>query len=137
MYLLDTNVVSALRVRREANEPVWNWASSTETSTQFLSVISVLELERGTVQLERRDSAQGAILRAWLDDQVMPAFADRVIGIDSTIARLCARLHVPDRKPERDAFIAATALVRGYAVVTKNARDFQGAGVKLINPWND
>ncbi len=137
MYLLDTNVVSALRVRREANEPVWNWASATETSTQFLSVISVLELERGTVQLERRDSAQGAILRAWLDDQVMPAFADRVIGIDSTIARLCARLHVPDRKPERDAFIAATALVRGYTVVTRNARDFQGAGVKLINPWND
>ena len=74
-------------------------------------------------------------MRSWLDTHVLPAFAGRVLPIDIEVARRCALLHVPDPRAERDALIAATALVHGMAVVTRNANDFAATGVRVINPW--
>jgi predicted nucleic acid-binding protein len=101
----------------------------------YLSAVTILELELGVLLMERRDPAQGAILRAWLDDQVLPAFANRIIAVDVLVARHCARLHVPDPRSQRDALIAASALVHELVVVTRNVDDFRATGVKILNPW--
>lgn len=135
MYLLDTNVVSELRRAAKANRHVLAWANDTPANTLFVSAITILELEYGVLLVERRDEAQGATLRSWLDGQVMPSFADRVLAVDVTVARRCARLHVPAPRSERDALIAATAWVYGFTVVTRNVRDFAGTGVEMLNPW--
>lgn len=135
MFLLDTNVLSELRRRHRTHAKVAAWADSVHAGDLFLSVITVLEVEAGALLLARRDAAQGAVLRAWIDGQVLPAFAGRILPIDTTVAQRCARLHVPDPRAERDALIAATALVHKLRVVTRNVADFQPMGVDLINPW--
>lgn len=137
MYLLDTNVVSELRKAKsdKSDKNVIAWANSVNTASLFLSVVAVLELEMGVLAKERSDSAQGAILRDWLENHVLPAFAGRIIAIDTAVARRCAQLHIPDRKAERDALIAATALEHGMTVVTRNVDDFVATGVGLLNPW--
>jgi predicted nucleic acid-binding protein len=135
MFLLDTNVVSELRVPKRADINVLAWASSQPVAAQFLSSITVLELELGVLRMERKDAAQGAVLRTWLDGQVLPQFAGRVLAFDQSVALRCAKLHVPDPRAERDAVIAATALVHGMTVVTRNTDDFVLTGVSLLNPW--
>jgi predicted nucleic acid-binding protein len=138
VYVLDTNVVSELRKAKagKAERHVVAWASSVPAGQLYLSAITVLELEMGVLRIERRDRTQGALMRAWLDGQVMPAFAGRVLAVDAVVALRCARLHVPNRLAERDALIAATALVHGMTVVTRNVGDFAAASVALIDPWN-
>ena len=137
MFLLDTNVVSELRKARTgtAHPNVATWAQTVQEGSLFLSAIVVQELEIGVLQLERKDPAQGAILRSWLDEYVLPTFADRVLPVDTAVARCSARLHVPDPQPYRDGLIAATALVHGMTVVTHNIADFEATGVPLLNPW--
>jgi toxin FitB len=138
MFILDTNVVSELRKAKagKADRRVIAWAASVPAGSLYLSAISVLELEMGVLQIERRDRAQGKLIRAWLDEQVLPAFAGRVLAIDAAVALRCARLHVPNRLAERDALIAATALVHGMTVVTRNVADFEAAKVDLVDPWS-
>ena len=138
MFILDTNVVSELRKVRagKADAQVARWADSIDAGSLYLSAITVLELEIGVLQIERRDTKQGAALRAWLDDYVLPEFAARVLPVDTAVARRCARLNVPDPRAERDALIAATALVHSMTVVTRNLADFEQTGVPLLNPWN-
>ena len=133
MFLLDTNVVSELRRAERAAQAVLAWARTTQASELFISSITVLELERGVMQLERRDPRQGAVLRAWLDTQV----EGRVLAVDALVARRCAALHVPDPRPERDGLIGATAMEHGFTLVTRNVADFQMLGIKLINPWGE
>ena len=137
MYLLDTNVVSELRKARsgKADAKVIAWANSVSAARLFISVISVLELESGVLLIERRDSVQGAVLRTWLNTHVLPAFAERILVIDTAVAQCCARLHVPDPKSDRDALIAATALVHGMTIVTRNTEDFKQTNVDMLNPW--
>jgi len=137
MYLLDTNVISELRKVRsgKADERVAAWADSVDTPDLFLSAITILELEIGVLLAERRDPTQGALLRAWLDRHVVPAFAGRVLPVDTATALRSARLHVPDPRPLRDSFIAATALVHGMTIVTRNVRDFEPSGVSIFDPW--
>lgn len=135
MYLLDTNIVSELRKGKKADRNVLTWAESVSTSSLYLSVISVLELEAGILQKERKDPAQGAILRSWLNAHVFPSFIDRILNIDIAVALCCAKLHTPDPRSERDALIAATALVHGFIVVTRNSKDFKETGVEFFNPW--
>ena len=138
MYLLDTNVVSELRKANsgKADKQVIAWAESITAVRFYLSAISVLELELGILLSERRDPLQGAVLRAWFEKQVLTTFADRIIPIDNAVAKRCAQLHVPDPRSERDALIAASALVHSLTVVTRNVDDFAPTGVEVINPWS-
>ena len=137
MYLLDTNVVSELRraTAGKADPHVVAWAASVPVASLFLSVVTVLELELGVLRIERRDPAQGALLRAWLEERVLPAFSERMLPVDVAVARRCARLHVPDPRSERDALIAATALTHGLIVATRNGADFRPTGVATFDPW--
>lgn len=139
MFLLDTNVISELRKARagKADRNVANWVRTVPTGGLFLSVIVIQELEIGTLLAERRDPAKGAILRAWLDEHVLSAFAERILPVDTAVARRSASLHVPDARPIRDGLIAATALVHAMTVVTRNVADFAPTGVPILNPWND
>lgn len=138
MYLLDTNVVSELRKapsgRADAN--VVAWASSVVVPMLFISSITVLEIEIGILQIERKDTGQGALLRSWLETHVLPAFEGRIIAFDTPVARRGAGLHIPDQRSDRAAMIAATALIHGMQIVTQNTSDFAATGVALINPWN-
>jgi len=135
--LLDTNVISELRKVKagRADPQVAQWAAGVQTSRLYLSVITVQELELGILLRERQDAQQGAILRAWFEDQVLPTFAGRILPVTLAVARQCAVLNVPDPKPERDGLIAATALVHNLVMVTRNTKDFQGTGVQLLDPW--
>jgi toxin FitB len=137
MYLLDTNVVSELRKVRagKADMHVATWSQTVSAESLFISTITVHELELGVLLLERRDAVQGAILRRWLSDHVLPAFSARVLAVDTAVAIRSAQLHVPDPRPVRDSFIAGTALVHGMAIATRNVNDFLHAGVEIINPW--
>jgi toxin FitB len=135
MFLLDTNVVSELRPRKQRNAAVAAWVAGQPASRLFLSVVTLLELEMGVLAIERKDAAQGKLLRQWLVMHLRPAFANRILPIDEAVAIRCAGLHVPDRRPERDAYIAATALVHGMAVATRNIRDFEPMGVTVVDPW--
>lgn len=137
MYVLDTCVVSELRkVRSDRADPgVAAFEKTVDASALFLSAVTIFELELGILALERKDAAQGSVLRAWLEKNVLPEFSSRTLPVDVAVARRCARLHVPDRRSERDAFIAATALVHGMSVVTRNVADFEPTGVAIINPW--
>ena len=138
MMLLDTNVVSELRKVGDgrADPNLVAWLSGKDAGQFYLSVISLMELEIGVLRVERRDANQGALLRRWLDERVKPAFAGRVLPIDSSVALRCANLHVPDPRSDRDALIAATALEHAMSVVTRNVKDFAPTGVRLINPWD-
>lgn len=137
MYLLDTNVISELRKAKsgKADKNVVAWASSVTATSLFLSVISILELETGVLLVERRDPAQGAILRTWINSHVLPTFSDRIFVVDVAVAQCCAKLHVPDPRTDRDAIIAATALVHGMTVVTRKVEDFELTGIEIVNPW--
>ncbi|GAB6068891.1 type II toxin-antitoxin system VapC family toxin [Methylothermus subterraneus] len=137
MYLLDTNVVSELRKAPsgQADANVVRWATGRPVTDFYLSVITVLELEHGVLLMERKDGRQGETLRRWLEDQVKVLFVSRILPIDTEVAVCAARLHVPDPKPDRDALIAATAIVHGLTVVTRNVKDFRSLSVPVIDPW--
>jgi predicted nucleic acid-binding protein len=137
MYLLDTNVISELRKanseRMDSN--VQAWANEVSPASMYLSAICILELERGTLLMERRDAAQARLLRSWLENHVLPSFAGRVLPVDIAVARRCATMHVPSPRSYRDSLIAATALVHGMTMVTRNTLHFEPTGASLLNPW--
>jgi predicted nucleic acid-binding protein len=142
MYLLDTNVISELRKASPArNRPakidshVQAWVGSVSASDLYLSAITILELELGYLLLERRDPEQSAILRSWVRNRVLASFEGHILAVDVTVAQRCAALHVPDPIEDRDALIAATALVHGMTLVTRNVAHFQRSGVAIVNPW--
>jgi hypothetical protein len=147
IYLLDTNVISELRkapvdhpsarpTKAKADRNVLAWAKSIPSESMYLSSITLLELELGVLLMERRDAAQGAIFRTWITRQVIPAFAGRILPVDSALAQRCAALHVPNPHPFRDSLIAATGLLHSMTVVTRNVEDFTSTGVAILNPWN-
>ncbi|MCY3872974.1 MAG: type II toxin-antitoxin system VapC family toxin [Rhodobacteraceae bacterium] len=137
MFLLDTNVISELRRfgdgRADAN--VVAWVSGKDATTFYISALTLMELEIGILRVERRDARQGKLLRIWMDRHVLPEFRERTLSVDAAVALKCARLHVPDPRAERDALIAATAMVHGMKVVTGNVTDFEPTGAEVIDPW--
>ena len=139
MFLLDTNVISELRKAGDgkADANVTAWLSRQDASQFYVSAITLMELELGILLISRRDSLQGASLRTWMDSHVLPEFSERTLPVDTTVALRCARLHVPDPRPDRDAYLAATAHVHGMTVVTRNVIDFEPTGVCVHNPWAD
>lgn len=135
--MLDTNVISELRKLGDgkADSRVTTWVSKREATSFYISVLTLMELEIGVLRIERRDARQGERLRAWMDRHVLPEFRERTLAVDSPIALKCARLHVPDPRAERDALIAATAIVHGLTVVTGNVADFETTEAEVVNPW--
>ena len=135
MYLLDTNVISELRRGKPMqSEVVRAWAASVPANQLFLSAICLLELEKGVLALERKTPPQGNAIRTWLTG-VRAAFSGRILPFTDTTAVLCAAMHVPNPRSDRDAMIAATALEHGMHVVTRNTADFEETKVKLLNPF--
>lgn len=137
MYLLDTNVVSELRKGTKADANVRKWAEALPAASLYLSATSILELEIGVLLVERRDAKQGAVLRAWMEKHVLPTFDGRILAIDAAVAQRCAALHVPNPRSDRDAIVAATAIVHGMSVVTRNTKHFKAMGVAMVDPWED
>ncbi len=137
MFLLDTNVVSELRKAPagKADVNVVKWSSSVSSSSLYVSVITLMELQTGILLKERKDPDQGQLLHVWFNTKVLSAFESRVIPVDIEVALKCAALHVPSRRPDRDTFIAASAMVHGMTVVTRNVKDFHGTKAEILNPW--
>lgn len=139
MFLLDTNVLSELRKVGDgrADTRVTAWVSRQDAANFYISALTLMEIEIGILRVERRDVEQGQRLRSWMERHVLPEFLERTLPVDSNVALTCARLHVPDPRGERDALIAATAIVHGMTVVTGNLADFESTGVPLIDPWTE
>jgi predicted nucleic acid-binding protein len=138
MYLLDTNVISEFRkiASGKADKKVIDWSNTIESVKLFLSVVTIQELEIGTLLVERRDPTQGKLLRRWINNYVLEVFSERLLDVTPQIAISSAQFCVPNPKPINDMLIAATASVHGMTVVTRNIADFEGTGVKLFNPWD-
>ena len=139
MFLLDTNVISELRKLGDgkADAHVVAWVAGRDAASFYISALTLMELETGILRIERRDARQGERLRTWMDGHVLPEFAERTLPVDSAVALRCARLHVPAPRAERDALIAATAIVHGMTVVTRNVADFKTTGAAVVDPWSE
>ncbi len=135
-YVLDTNVVSALRIRGR-NPHVETWAASVPVTNLFVAATIIAEIERGMVAKERSDPPQGEVLRRWFEDHVLPAFAGRVLPFDLAAARVLANFRVPEQTPLDDALIGAVAQAAGMTVATRNTRHFEPLGVTCLNPWEE
>lgn len=135
MFLLDTNVVSEMRKRRNCDPRVWAWARTMPTKATYVSVITVMELDIGVLRLQQRDPLQADLIRDWVEQHFLPDFHGRILPIATDTARICAKLHVPPPRPERDALIAASAIEQSMTIVTRNVADFAPMGVKVFNPW--
>ncbi|MRN38322.1 DUF4411 domain-containing protein [Neisseria sp. N95_16] len=137
MYLLDTNIISEMRKVKsgKADHNLTAWLAEQDSSSFYTSAVVMMELERGILGMERKDPQQGRALRVWFDSMVAILLAGRILPIDETTAAICAKLHIPDRSPENDAWIAATAKQYGLILITRNTKDFEHSGVKLLNPF--
>jgi toxin FitB len=136
MFVLDTNVISELRHGKPNQSlAVRAWATAQPSSSFYLSAITLLELEMGIQALERKTPPQGSALRIWLNS-VRLGFSGRILAFTENTAPICAALHIPNPRSDRDAMIAATAIEHGFTVVTRNEIDFVQTGVTIINPWH-
>ncbi len=138
MYLLDTNIVSESRKLGTSRvDPVAaRWLDRIDVAQTLLSTMTIFELERGVRQMERRDATQGLVLRRWMNDQVMATYEARILPMTGAVALICAGLHIPDPRAERDAWIAATAIDAHLSLATRNVDDFSAMGVTLVNPFD-
>lgn len=134
-YLLDTNVVSAMR-KPDRNAQIRVWAVSVPIVELFVAASTIAEIERGVIGKERTDPPQGATLRRWFEDQVLPTFDRRVLPLDLAAARILATYRVPEHAPYDDALIAAVAQAAGKTIVTRNTRHFEPLGARCLDPWN-
>ena len=138
MLFLDTNVVSEIRLisSGKANLHFTEWVKQMDTHHCSTSAVVLMELERGILRMERKDLIQGQNLRYWFNTTVRSLFENRILKIDKTTAQICAKLHIPDKRPENDAWIAASCIQHNLPLVTRNVADFQNLGIELINPFD-
>jgi predicted nucleic acid-binding protein len=134
-YLIDTNIASELRKAHRAHPLVSSWSSHLAQTDMFLSIMTIMEIEAGHLRLASKDPVRAKLFREWLHLQIIPDYEGRILTADLEVALQLAALHVPTKRSERDAILAATALVHGLVVVTRNVKDFTGTGVKLLNPF--
>jgi toxin FitB len=137
MYLCDTNVISEIRKGGKANAGVRQFfnAAITHNTPLYVSSITIGELRRGVdLIFHRSDSIQGKLLENWLT-AILQQYRDHILVIDSDIALLWGKLRVPDAQHALDKLIAATALIYDLTVVTRNVKDFEDTGVRLLNPF--
>jgi toxin FitB len=132
-FLLDTNVVSEIR-KKTPNPGVVAWFDSVHASDLFLSVLVIGEIRQGNERLARRDHAQAEVLEQWLR-QLVTAHADRLVSVTVEVAEIWGRLNVPDPLPVVDGLLAATALSRGWTLVTRNVADIGSTGVRILDPF--
>ena len=133
-YLLDTNVVSELRKRDRANQLVSAWLRERKPQELFVSVLTLGELRRGAERVSRRDPRSAVALRTWLD-RTRTRFRDRIVNVDAAVADRWGRLGAVDPLPDIDGLLAATALVHGMTVVTRNVRHIAPTGAPHVNPF--
>lgn len=135
-YLLDTNVLSETR-KHSRNPGVTEWISATSPEHMHVSVLTIGEIGHGITQLrERGDRPQVAVIERWLDD-VVQEFGKRIIPVTLDIAHEWGAQSKTQPITAVDALIAATAKVHGWTVVTRNVKDFDSTGVRLLNPFTD
>jgi predicted nucleic acid-binding protein len=134
VYLLDTDVISGLR-RRKRNPSVAKWFDTVPDSDLYLSVVTLVELERGVERQLHSDPAFAKDLSVWLEF-ILRAFGERILPLTVNVARRWGRLAAQIGNKELDLAIAATALEHGLTVVTGNTKHFQRTGVKLLNPFH-
>jgi predicted nucleic acid-binding protein len=137
VYLIDTNIVSETRKKERANPGVLKFFDRVVASGQpvYLSVVSVGELRRGVELIRHRgETDQAKLLEAWLT-MVLDRYGENILAFEADAAQVWGRLRVPNPGHELDKQIAAIALVNDLTVVTRNTADFEGTGVKLINPF--
>lgn len=135
MFIVDTNIVSDLRKPNKAAPELVAWAEAQDPAKVYISAISIFELELGIRRKAHTDAVQGKVLMDWFEGIVLPFYQGRTLPVCFDTVRACAPLHVPNKRPERDAFIAATALFHQMTVVTRNEKDFVGMNCALLNPW--
>ena len=133
MYLLDTNILSALR-RSERNPDVGRWVESQRNTDLYLSVVTTGEIERGIAQQQRNNPAFARDLALWLD-RVLRWYGNRILPFDLAAARRWGQLSADLGHDSADLLIAATALQHGLIVVTRNVRHFEPTGVAVLNPF--
>ena len=133
-YLLDTNVVSELRKRDRADRFVTAWFRQRKPQELFISVLTLGELRRGAERVSRRDPRSAAALRGWLD-RTRIRFRDRIVDVDGAVADRWGRVSSADPLPDVDGLLAATALVHGMTVVTRNVRHMDPTGALYLNPF--
>ena len=136
MYLIDTNVISELYRGPRGNPGVRAFVADGEKAQFYLSALTVGELRRGVELLRHRGHGTRAeSLHAWFD-RVLAGFRERILDVDAEIAQLWACLRVPHSENALDKLIAATAMIHGLTVVTRNERHFKGTGAKVLNPFD-
>jgi predicted nucleic acid-binding protein len=132
-YLLDTNIVFELR-RKVPDEATLAWLETVSAHDLFLSVLTVGEIRQGIERLAVRDPRQAAILDEW-SHRLVTDYADRIIPVTLEVAESWGRLNAGSPLPLVDGLLAATALVHNWTLVTRNTKDVERTGVRLLNPF--
>jgi len=139
MYLIDTNVISEIRKGNKANPGVRQFfdAAIQENTPLYISAITIGELRRGVdLIFHRGDASQGKLLEDWLNT-LLDEYQNNILGIDGEIALLWGKLRVPEPEHALDKLIAATGIIYDLTVVTRNTKDFNNTGVRLLNPFTE
>jgi toxin FitB len=134
-YLLDTNVLSETR-RKKSDSGVISFLESAETTSLYMSVLTIGEFRKGLIAKQREDADAAARLSSWIDGLEL-SFADRILGIDVAIAKLLGEWSGERPRSVVDTLLAATAVVHGFTLVTRNVRDIADLPVKTLNPWEE
>jgi len=135
-FLLDTVVVSELRKGARAESAVITWQATVAATPAYISVITLLEIRIGLRRVAARDPAFAAQLEAWYSERLLPRFRAHLLPVDQAVAEAAAELSAARTLSPHDALLAATALVNGLTLATRNVADFAGTGIIVVNPWD-